>query len=246
MPVFFVKSILSLFIVLLTLVAMFTMFELFGRAETRFSAGRLRSVHRANGIIYLLFFIITAYLCLDYIMRTKAELSPRSAFHSAFALSVIALLTVKIVFMRFYRKYYDQVKMIGLLIALITFGMAGFSGGYYLLVTKFGTEKRIRTEAGGGLKREEKIVQESLGDATAGRLLFMEKCSYCHDPQSRQSKIGPGLKGILDHPSLPISDRPATPENIAVQLRMPYKDMPSFAYLTDDQVADIISYLKTL
>jgi mono/diheme cytochrome c family protein len=246
MPVFFLKSMLSLGIVLLTLVAMFTMFELFGRAETRFSAGRLRNIHRVNGIIYILLFIATAYLCLDYLMRTKAEPSPRAVFHSAFAMSVIILLTVKIIFMRFYGKYYDQVKVIGLLIALITFGMAGFSGGYYLLVTKFGTEKRIRTEESGIPKTKTRKDLADPEKVAAGRKLFMEKCSFCHDPESRQAEIGPGLKGILDHQFLPVSNRPATPGNIARQLRRPYRDMPSFAYLTDDQIGDIIAYLSTL
>jgi len=63
MSVFFLKSMLPLGIVLLTLVAMFTMFELFGRAETRYSAGRLRKIHRVNGITALQGY---AFLCLPY------------------------------------------------------------------------------------------------------------------------------------------------------------------------------------
>ena len=57
---------------------------------------------------------------------------------------------------------------------------------------------------------------------------------------------GPGLKGILKRPTLPVSGRPATPENVYRQLREPYKNMPSFAQkLTDDDVFNLIAFLNT-
>ncbi|MEW6418126.1 MAG: cytochrome c [Nitrospirota bacterium] len=58
--------------------------------------------------------------------------------------------------------------------------------------------------------------------------------------------MGPGHKGILKNPLLPVSKKPATPENIVHQLKKPYKDMPSFSYLSDTEVQNIIAYLNTL
>ena len=80
----------------------------------------------------------------------------------------------------------------------------------------------------------------------AGKILFMQKCEYCHDPFSAMKLGGPGLKGILKNALLPVSKKLATPENIAVQVRHPLTNMPSFVYLDEDDVENIIAYLNTL
>jgi mono/diheme cytochrome c family protein len=58
--------------------------------------------------------------------------------------------------------------------------------------------------------------------------------------------VGPGLKGLLKNPTLPISKHPATAESIRFQLRQPTGRMPSFAYLSEDEMGDLIAYLNTL
>jgi len=57
--------------------------------------------------------------------------------------SVIVLFPLKITILRGYRQYYSKVPVIGLLIALITFGMFGTSGGYHILVSRFGRDVRF-------------------------------------------------------------------------------------------------------
>ncbi len=79
-----------------------------------------------------------------------------------------------------------------------------------------------------------------------GEKLFKSKCSFCHKPNSTETLVGPGLAGIMKKSGLPASNEPATPENIEKRLRKPYKNMPSFSYLSDEEVRNIISYLKTL
>ena len=55
------------------------------------------------------------------------------------------------------------------------------------------------------------------------------------------------MKDILKNPTLPSSNKPATPENIIDQLTNPYKMMPSFKdKLSQDQMKAIIEYLKIL
>ncbi len=88
-----------------------------------------------------------------------------------------------------------------------------------------------------------KTDPESIGK---GKNLFDAKCSFCHNPHSTETIVGPGLKGILKNPDLPVSKKPATPQNIANQIRKPYSDMPSFSYLSEDEVLDIIAFLNTL
>lgn len=79
-----------------------------------------------------------------------------------------------------------------------------------------------------------------------GRELFTSKCAFCHDPNSTNTIVGPGLKGILRRDKLPMSKRPATPENVVRQLKAPYKDMPSFSYLSAEEIEEIIAYLNTI
>ena len=80
----------------------------------------------------------------------------------------------------------------------------------------------------------------------AGKNLFNEKCFFCHDAYSTKTTVGPGLKGVLKNPTLPVSKRPATPDNIADQIRNPFKDMTPFTYFTDEDILNIIAFLNTL
>jgi hypothetical protein len=90
------------------------------------------------------------------------------------------------------------------------------------------------------------VVKTDAKSIQAGKTLFMQKCEYCHDPYSTMTIGGPGLKGVLKNPLLPVSRKPATPENIASQMRHPFSNMPSFVYLDEDDVENIIAFLNTL
>jgi hypothetical protein len=228
---------------------MFTMFEVFGRADKKYNIEKLKKIHRLNGKIYFLLYIVITYFCLDFILKTKAEPSPRATFHSVFALTVLVLLCLKVSFVRIYKQFYGQVKTIGILIALLTLGMIGTSGGYYLLITKLGTDVLIKKgveEKKETSKKSMVIVKTDQESIRKGKELYESKCSFCHDPNSTKKIVGPGHKGILKNPLLPVSKKPATPDNIAQQIRNPYRDMPSFSYLPDDDVLNIIAYLNTL
>ncbi len=242
------KSLLSIVLFILALFAMFTMFEVFGKNGKIFDTEKLKKVHRVNGIVYSLFYLLIAYFCLDFILGTKAEPSPRAALHSVFALSVIILLALKVSFVRFYRQFYNQAKIIGVLIALLTFVMIGTSGGYYLLITKFGTNTPVKKVAASEEKPAgvKSAVRTNANSIKKGKDLYESKCYFCHDAYSNKAGVGPGHKGILKNPLLPVSKKPATPENVANQIRNPFRDMPSFSYLPDEDVLNLIAFLNTL
>jgi len=250
MDIFLFKSILSMIVILLVFIALFTMFEIFGRSEKRSNIEKLKRIHKVNGMLYILIFILIAYFCLNFMIKTKVDLSPRALFHSVFALTVFILLCLKISYIRFYRQFYGKVQTIGLLIALISFGMIGTSGGYFLLVTRLGTDipaakvgERKKDAFQEGIKVVVKKDPESI---TKGKGLYESKCIFCHDPYSTKRKFGPGHQGILKNPLLPASGKPATPENIINQLRNPFRNMPSFSELPVNDVLNIIAFLNTL
>jgi mono/diheme cytochrome c family protein len=84
------------------------------------------------------------------------------------------------------------------------------------------------------------------GDTERGREVFANQCSACHYHDRTDSKLGPGLEGLLTRDALPSSGRPATLENVLSQLRSPIGTMPSFKSLGDRPAADLLAYLETL
>lgn len=247
---FLLKSLLSLVILASALIGLLTAFEQFGRLDQKFNQNSLRKFHRTNGILYLFLCLGLTYLCFGFLVKTKAEPSVRVMFHSLFAISVLLILCFKILVARIYRQFYAKLQTAGLILAFVSFCMIGTSAGYYFLITKFGTDIPVvgsadqrKTAGGEQTGMVAKIDPESI---SKGKLLYEDKCTFCHDPFSNKTLTGPGHKGILKNPKLPLSGKPAIPENVAAQLRTPFKDMPSFSYLSADEVQRLIAYLNTL
>jgi cytochrome c len=82
-------------------------------------------------------------------------------------------------------------------------------------------------------------------DAAKGKVVF-EQCGVCHNPDSDEKKMGPGLKGLYKKEKMTNGKKPS---DATVRARideggngMPaYKDM-----LSDQEKDDLIAYLKTL
>ena len=84
------------------------------------------------------------------------------------------------------------------------------------------------------------------GDAAKGKDVF-EQCSVCHNADSTEKKMGPGLKGMFKKAKMDSTGKPVTDANVMAKINdggngmPPYKDM-----LTDDEKANLLAYLKTL
>lgn len=103
--------------------------------------------------------------------------------------------------------------------------------------------------AGGG------AVNLSAGTADAGKALFSQKCSACHQIAPFDQKlVGPGLAKITDDPAHPtlVTGKPPTPENIAAILQNgftgPIGTMPNRQAnaLSDKDIANLVAYLVSL
>ena len=82
-------------------------------------------------------------------------------------------------------------------------------------------------------------------DAANGEEIFETKCGVCHNADSKDKKIGPGLAGIKDG-KLP-SGKDATDEVMTENLNKGGNGMPAFEkLLSDEEKADLIAYMKTL
>jgi mono/diheme cytochrome c family protein len=81
--------------------------------------------------------------------------------------------------------------------------------------------------------------------AQRGKDLF-DQCAVCHNADSAEKKMGPGLKGLFKHDKMANGKKP-TEANVRTKIdeggngMPPYKDM-----LSDKEKDDLIAYLKTL
>ncbi len=86
---------------------------------------------------------------------------------------------------------------------------------------------------------------EKKGDPEAGKMIFEEKCSECHEYDSEETKVGPGLKGVKDG-KLP-SGKKASHDAVLEILVEGRDEMPPFKdVLSDKQKDDVIAFVLTL
>lgn len=83
-------------------------------------------------------------------------------------------------------------------------------------------------------------------DATHGKEIFESKCSLCHNADSTEKKIGPGLKGLYARGTMAdgtkVTDETVTGRILNGKVPMPaYKDVLSAA-----EIKQVVEYLKTL
>src|SRR6202140_2695233 len=83
------------------------------------------------------------------------------------------------------------------------------------------------------------------GDAAKGKETF-DQCSVCHNTDSDEKKIGPGLKGLFKHDKLK-NGKKVTDDNVKAVINAGGNGMPSYAdMLSDEERDNLIAYLKTL
>jgi mono/diheme cytochrome c family protein len=90
------------------------------------------------------------------------------------------------------------------------------------------------------------VAGAPVGRVVFGQALFEAKCSFCHYTNREETKMGLGLKGLLKRAKLRSSSQAATAENVRAQIRSPHGHMPCFDSLSEQEVSDILAYLKTL
>ena len=229
------KSILAIFFLAVGLTAVICMLTLMGRTQRKISATFLRRTHKIAGAVFAVMYLVISYFCLHYVEMAGDGLSTRGVFHGVLALAVFFVLALKISIVQFYKQFLRYVPGLGMTVIGLAFAVFFTSAGYFFLVTE-------KTTVAGEATSE---VSEASG-VERGRALFDNQCSFCHHADKTDSKLGPGLKGVLKEETLPASGRPATPENVTQQLLNPYQSMPSFSSLSEQEIKDLVAYLTTL
>ena len=83
------------------------------------------------------------------------------------------------------------------------------------------------------------------GAAEKGKAVF-QQCGVCHNADSDQKKMGPGLKGLFKKDKL-ANGKKLTDANIRAKIEEGGNGMPAYKdMLTDAEKNNLIAYLKTL
>ena len=83
------------------------------------------------------------------------------------------------------------------------------------------------------------------GDAAKGKEVF-DQCSVCHNSDSTEVKMGPGLKGLFKRAKLN-SGKPVNEANVLGQINEGGNGMPAYKdILSDEEKANVLAFLKTL
>jgi cytochrome c len=89
------------------------------------------------------------------------------------------------------------------------------------------------------------MLSAGKGDAEKGKAVF-EQCGVCHNPDSDEKKMGPGLKGLFKKDKMSNGKKP-TEANVRARVDEGGSGMPAYKdMLSDSEKDDLIAYLKTL
>ncbi len=238
MSLFMIKSILAVFFLLAALIAVICMLSLMGKAERKVSAQLLRKMHRVAGFVFTSLLLLISYFCLKYWAMVGDQISTRAVLHGVLSSALIIVFILKISIVQYYKQFLRYVPIMGMIVFVLSFMVFSTSAGFFFL--------RILATEHESPEISEPSQTLHQGNAEKGAALFKSKCLSCHYADKEENKQGPGLKNILKKERLPFSKRPANVENIKKQLKTPFLAMPSFVSLSQQEIADLIAYLKTL
>ncbi len=89
-----------------------------------------------------------------------------------------------------------------------------------------------------------KPASEWTAQEARGAVVFEAKCARCHYPTSTHSLHGPGLQALTKLKAMP-SGSPPTDERLTEVILHGRGMMPATP-LTDEQLGDLLAYLRTL
>ena len=93
--------------------------------------------------------------------------------------------------------------------------------------------------------------EEAKGDVAKGKQVFADNCQICHNAESEEAIVGPGLKGLFQWPPHKMSDGTEHKEHTVAIIRKQIVDgggamPPVGTSLSEKEVDDLIAYLQTL
>jgi len=154
------------------LVAVIMAYELLGNPKAEKSGKRIRTAHRIVGYVFVIIFaVLMAGMCLRF--KEAESFSSRTSIHAAFALLVAALLILKLLIARRYKKFIPYLFFVGGLIFVLSFAFVLLEIG--ALAGEGAEYARIEPKQDAGSSEETFPPKLTSTEKT-----FVSKCGQCH------------------------------------------------------------------
>ncbi len=239
MSFFAIKTTLAVLLVVAGLTAAISMFTLMGKPEKRMSVSALMKTHRTAGYVFVGLLVILAVMGVRYLAAAGDGLALRGVLHWTLAVALILILALKLAIVRTFKQFVKFAPVLGMTVIAMALLVAAISAGFFAVT-------RGRAPAA-EVGRPAVEATQLAGDPRSGETLFATNCASCHDVDSTEPRIGPGLAGLFDRGELPSSGRSVTRENVRTQIVTPLGNMPSFqSYLSEEALTDLLAYIETL
>jgi len=126
-----VKLAVSILFIAAGTVAVLTMLYVMGRPEKKISPGAMRNTHRVMGVIFAISLLLLAWIGARFVGAMGDGMSLRAVFHAVFAVSLVAVLLMKILSVKFYRELMRFVPTMGLIVFALAFVVFSTSAGFH-------------------------------------------------------------------------------------------------------------------
>ena len=225
--------------------AVTAMLTLMGRPDTRLGGPALRVIHRAAGYAFVVLVAVAAAMGLRHLASVGDALPFRGVIHWVLATFLVAVLGLKVVISRFFKQLLKLAPALGLTVFSLAFVVVVVSAAFFVITG--GAVGAWVPAVEIVASQAQPVEGPGSPDVVLGEALFARHCSHCHYADRGDSKIGPGLAGLLSRRTLSSTGMPATIESVREQILDPVGVMPSFAArLSDEEIRDLLAYLATL
>jgi uncharacterized membrane protein YuzA (DUF378 family) len=160
------STIVSILFLVLGTASVWTMMMRFGRQST---SHRLLLIHKVAGWSFTIAFAVMVAVMTERMTRHWEPLSALTTVHSTLAVTLLFLLTLKLVIPRFFPGLAKHLFLLGVSVFLIAFTLVGISAGYYLVL-------KIRKVP---YISHNDLTNTEL-DSQRGKQFLIVKCSTCH------------------------------------------------------------------
>ncbi len=138
MSLYVIKTIFACLLLVAGAGAFFTMMARFGRPGDEVRSERLRRVHKAFGWIYVWLLLPLVIGGGIFLVRMGNGLSIRGGLHFLVAVSLLALLLVKVLTVKTYRQMLAFARSLGMTLFSVTLVIFLMMAGYFILISAAG------------------------------------------------------------------------------------------------------------
>ena len=133
-----IKAIIATVFIVAGTGAFLTVMATMGRPGAAGDPGKLRKLHRIFGWIYVALLVPLVFLGLDFVKEMGDGMSTRAVFHMVLAETLIALLLLKILVVRFFKGFMKNAPALGMALFSLTLIIFLVTAGFYFLQTAAG------------------------------------------------------------------------------------------------------------